>query len=103
MPTNGGRAYTCPALECKMYPHYCWDYQTKPEYRRAWDEGRGPGQPQPARTTKPRKAEHREPIAIARCRKCEEYDPDMDLCMYARCGCAKQTVTVTEKAASTLI
>lgn len=49
LPTSNQSSYWCPGLGCMMYPHYCRDYQTKPHYQRAWDEGRGPGQPQPLR------------------------------------------------------
>ncbi len=44
LPTSGDLAYDCERLACQMTPHFCDLYQTRPNYRRAWDEGRGPSQ-----------------------------------------------------------
>ncbi len=36
--------YECEKLSCRMTPDWCQLYQTHDDYRRAWDEARGPGQ-----------------------------------------------------------
>ena len=43
-PDGTASAYDCEHLGCRMTPRYCGMYQTRPDYRQAWDEGRGPGQ-----------------------------------------------------------
>lgn len=54
LPENGGKAYDCPRLGCRMTPHFCELYATRENYRAKWDDGWCPGdvvpnQPQPAR------------------------------------------------------
>lgn len=44
LPESGDRMYHCDRLDCDMTPHWCMLYQTRENYRQAWDEGRGPGQ-----------------------------------------------------------
>lgn len=44
LPASGDPAYKCERLGCQMTPHWCELYQIRPNYRRAWDEGRGPSQ-----------------------------------------------------------
>jgi len=44
LPESGEKSYDCPRLNCRMIPHDCELYRTRPNYRRAWDDGRGPGQ-----------------------------------------------------------
>lgn len=50
LPADGDMAYDCPKLGCRMTPHWCDLYQTRADYRQAWDEGRGPGQLDPRDT-----------------------------------------------------
>ena len=50
LPTSGVRGFWCDRLGVKMTPHWCHLYQTRENYRRAWDEGRGPGQRDRAET-----------------------------------------------------
>ncbi len=44
LPESGERIYDCERLNCRMTPGFCILYETREDYRRAWDEGRGPAQ-----------------------------------------------------------
>lgn len=44
LPETAGKAYDCPKHGCRMTPSFCKLYDTRENYRQAWDEGRGPTQ-----------------------------------------------------------
>ncbi len=86
-PSNGDSEYHCPRLDCRMTPKLCRLYQTRDDYRRAWDEGRGPGQLKPNRDKKKQKKRPTQTCAERRRESAaEKYDAEsqafaLSLCM----------------------
>jgi len=100
LPMSGSRDYQCQHLGTGMNPHWCMLYRTRLDYRRAWNQNRGPGQiysngnrPKSKTTGKPHK--RRKPcghnklppyssedakFALSLCIRCEHYDDDSDHC-----------------------
>lgn len=53
LPECGELAYQCGRLDCQMTPSWCQLYWTRETYHTAWEEGRGPGQPNAGTQSEP--------------------------------------------------